>query len=309
MELMNQALAWERTPPHEGFVLKAPHRDGEGTLKIASGPDWEVEFVLPWVGDAAGALVKGDDPNACSAVLRVTRGGGRVLIGGDAPLGSWERLPDPVASVIRTPHHGGEIRHGGHQWSAFEDLYKAVECQTVVVSVGTHNGHHHPLPEHVTAARRNGACRVLCTQLTRRCHPDPRCCGMKRSSTPRPSSGPTAIGSCRVIEGRAARRQTRCRAPAAWSCGSARTERSTSSRAQAARTRRSCAAFGWPNASRWVSSTTATGKRGQRAPPARPSRHSCSAPGRARPPAPARWLGAAPPSGGGPLRAGALPRR
>lgn len=39
--------------------------------------------------------------------------------------------------------------------------------------MGTNNGWSHPLEDHVGAAHRAGSCRVLCTQLTPRCHDRP----------------------------------------------------------------------------------------------------------------------------------------
>lgn len=173
--LMSAALGWEQQPPHAGFAVKASHRDGEGPLLLASGADWQVELVLPWLATAAASLMAGgNDPNECSAVLRVTRDDTSVLIGGDAPLGSWERLEQPLqaAHVIRVPHHGGEIG-SGTGWRDFEDLYDAVGAKVAAISVGTNNQYGHPLPKHARAAQRGGSCRLLCTQLTPRCHDDP----------------------------------------------------------------------------------------------------------------------------------------
>jgi len=176
-ELVRAAIGWDKDPPHDGFALKAPHRDRESPLVIASGDGWSVELVLPFVGSVAESLLEGgDDPNSCSSVLRVTRGGTSILIGGDAPLGSWERLEEArrAASVIRVPHHGGEIREGGQHWTRFEQLYDAVRADLAAISVGTNNGTYgHPLPLHASAAHRTHACRLLCTQLTPRCHDEP----------------------------------------------------------------------------------------------------------------------------------------
>jgi beta-lactamase superfamily II metal-dependent hydrolase len=175
-ELMAAAVMWESKPPHAGFVLKASHRDGDGPLVIAQGSDWRVELVLPWVGTVAESFMEGgNDPNACSAVLRVTRGSSSVLIGGDATLASWERLEDPIrrARVIRVPHHGGEIREAGGTWSRFEQLYDAIQADLSAISVGTNNDYDHPDPAHAQAMRRAGTCRLLCTQLTPRCHGSP----------------------------------------------------------------------------------------------------------------------------------------
>lgn len=174
-ELMAAALEWEKNPPHRDFELIPNFRTARGPVLLARGADWSVKLVLPWMGCVAENLVEaGNDPNACSSVLSVERGGTRVLIGGDAPLGSWERLEagERPARVIRVPHHGGEIREGGEVWKRFTDLYDSVAADTSVVSVGTNN-QHHPVREHISAARRGNACRLLCTQLTPRCHPDP----------------------------------------------------------------------------------------------------------------------------------------
>lgn len=173
--LIEAALRWERDPPHEGFTLEPTHRTAS-PLVLGEGDGWRVELVLPWYGTVLSELAgRGQDPNSCSAVLRIERGGTAILVGGDATLGSWERL-DPgsrEARVIRVPHHGGEIREDAHEWTEFHHLYEAVAAENSAVSVGTGNGHEHPLEQHLEAARRNGACRLLCTQLTPRCHDNP----------------------------------------------------------------------------------------------------------------------------------------
>ena len=175
-QLIAQALEWDRSPPHEDFVLREPVRYRDDPHTLAEGPDWRIQLVLPFYGDKVGELVEGgQDPNHCSAVLRVERAGSAVLVGGDAPLGAWERLEPRLrtARAIRTPHHGGEIRHHGQNWSEFSDIYDAVKADTAVISVGSSFQYKHPKKEHAEASRRAGACRLLCTQLTPRCHPDP----------------------------------------------------------------------------------------------------------------------------------------
>jgi len=173
--LVDAALNWEKEPPHEGFSLEPPFRT-KTPLVLAERPGWSVELVLPWYGTVTGEFAAGgQDPNHCSAVLRVQRGETAILVGGDAPLGSWERLEAHLryAGAIRIPHHGGEIREQGEEWTEFEHLYDAVGAEVAAVSVGTNNGDGHPLEQHAAAARRQGTCRLLCTQLTPRCHADP----------------------------------------------------------------------------------------------------------------------------------------
>lgn len=174
-ELIGYALDLFKTPPHEGFELVASHRASK-PLKLLAGTGWSVELVLPFYGTALGAQHEGDAPNLASVVLRVQRQGSSLLIGGDAPLGSWERL-DPTllrSNTIRVSHHGGDILEGGREWTSYEALYDAVKAERAVISVGSNNGYDHPLREHVTAARRGSQCRILCTQMTAKCHKQPR---------------------------------------------------------------------------------------------------------------------------------------
>ena len=174
--LLDQAMRWEETPPCAGFTLVAPVRTNDGPLRVAGGQGWQIEIVLPYQGTYNRAVsAAGGQPNLASAVVRVRRGGSSVLIGGDAPLGSWERLGTAQlgATAIRAPHHGGGILEAGKTWRGFEDLYDAVRAEHALVSVGTGNRHRHPEPAHLSAARRGGACAVRCTQLTDRCHPLP----------------------------------------------------------------------------------------------------------------------------------------
>lgn len=173
-ELIDAALQWDRDKPHPGFSLCPPFRSSAPET-IASGPDWKVELVLPFYGTALQAQADGDEPNLASAVLRVERAGTAILIGADAPLGSWERLDAAVrrAVAIRTPHHGGDIDEGRDAFTEPAHLYNAVGAEVAVVSVGTTNTYKHPHGGHLAAMRRGGACRVCCTQMTPRCEADP----------------------------------------------------------------------------------------------------------------------------------------
>ncbi|XYH94232.1 ComEC/Rec2 family competence protein [Sorangium sp. So ce1128] len=166
--LLEQALEWEAAGT---LTLCSPTRE-LNPKTVCEGSGWSVDVVLPYYRTQLEGIVEGDQPNRCSAVLRVTYGGIGVLIGGDAPLSSWSRLDDGLvkARVIRTPHHGGEIRDNGGD---FGDLYDRVGAEVSVFSVGTNNGDGHPDEDHVAGAHRAGGCRILCTQLTPRCHERP----------------------------------------------------------------------------------------------------------------------------------------
>lgn len=169
--LLEHALRWERTA---GFVLEDPTRR-TAPLRLAEGPGWAVDLVLPFYADRLRATGLGDeDPNRCSAVLRIWRAGVSVLIGGDAPLVSWDLLEPHLlpARVVRVPHHAGGTDRGA-RFQGYEELYRAIDAHHAFVSVGSNNAYGHPAPAHIAAARRGGACRVRCTQLTSRCHPTP----------------------------------------------------------------------------------------------------------------------------------------
>ncbi len=172
--LLEHALTWDKTPPCPGFCLEPVSRTRE-PKPIARGPDWSVELVLPFYRTQLGAVSDAaDGPNACSAVVRVTRGSKAVLLSGDATLESWGQLEPSLlpAVAIRTPHHGGDLGRGERLPTASE-LYTAVGADHALVSVGTNNRWRHPTPDNLEAMRRGGRCRVRCTQLTRTCHSDP----------------------------------------------------------------------------------------------------------------------------------------
>jgi len=178
-KLLEQVETWTEHRPHPHIIQKDNWRDHEGPLLIREGDDWRVELVLPYNSTRSKALRQsGPQANMMSAVVRVVRGETAVLIGGDAPLGSWEQLHnrDPQllpAAAIRTPHHGGDATEGGVAWKDYPALYDRVDAKLGVISVGTSNSYGHPHLDHVAGARREGECRLLCTQLTPRCHRSP----------------------------------------------------------------------------------------------------------------------------------------
>lgn len=178
-KLLEQVESWTEELPYPHIIQKDNWRDHEGPLTIREGEGWSVELVLPFNSTRSEVLRRsGPHANLLSAVLRVSFGGGAVLVGGDAPLGSWEQLHARngrliPAEAIRTPHHGGNAREGGKDWTAYTDLYSRVGAKLGVVSVGSNNGYAHPEMEHLQAVRRGGHCRLLCTQLTTRCDADP----------------------------------------------------------------------------------------------------------------------------------------
>ena len=95
-----------------------------------------------------------------------------MLIGGDAPLRSWSELTDMErrAEAFRIPHHGGALHDGGvpDGWDVVR-LYREVGARVALISVGTNNAHGHPRSEWIRPLT-GGACRLLCTQITARCH-------------------------------------------------------------------------------------------------------------------------------------------
>lgn len=170
--LVDRAI--EGTTAPRRWELVPAVRDGR---PILSGPDWRIDLIAPEHADTQLEKDRDGRPveaNRASAIVRVTMGEHRLLIGGDAPLGSWARLApaERTAEVFRVPHHGGALDDGGHpdDWDVAR-LYGDAATTDAVISVGTANGHEHPNPEWV-APLLGGACQLRCTQVTPRCHPN-----------------------------------------------------------------------------------------------------------------------------------------
>jgi beta-lactamase superfamily II metal-dependent hydrolase len=141
---------------------------------IVEGSGWSVRLLAPLHAQAVTREREGswEDANRYSSILRVEAGGNAMLVGGDAPLISWSKLPtgERPAKVFRIPHHGVAIDDGGVPpgWDVAR-LYREVGADTALVSVGTSNSYGHPNRNWIQPIT-GGACRLLCTQLTARCH-------------------------------------------------------------------------------------------------------------------------------------------
>jgi beta-lactamase superfamily II metal-dependent hydrolase len=170
-QLLKRAIEWAR---NKVLAIAPPMRD-RGPKIIHQGQGWKVRIVLPFPEEVLAAqLDQRDEPNRSAVVLRVDRGPSSVLIGSDAPLVCWEQLEPNLlqADGFRIPHHGGGIEEGRPTWTR-KELYTRVNARLAVCSVGTRNAYKHPYEDHLLDARRAGACRLVCTQLTARCHKDP----------------------------------------------------------------------------------------------------------------------------------------
>ncbi|MGK4002220.1 hypothetical protein WMF31_06320 [Sorangium sp. So ce1036] len=142
---------------------------------LVSGPGWSVTLLAPRHGQVIRREREGEweEANRYSSILRVQAGPSAMLIGGDAPLLSWSELPpeELKAEAFRIPHHGGALNDGGTPvgWSV-DRLYNDVGAPTALISVGTNNAHGHPMEPWVKPITGGGPCRLLCTQVTARCH-------------------------------------------------------------------------------------------------------------------------------------------
>ena len=141
---------------------------------VAKGQGWRIALLAPDQATIVARERTGswEEPNRYCSILRVEAGGNALLIGGDAPLATWSTLPaaEMPAVAFRIPHHGGALDDGGvpSGWDAAR-LYGTVGAKTAVVPVGTRNGHGHPDPQWLRPVS-GSACRLLCTQVTLRCH-------------------------------------------------------------------------------------------------------------------------------------------
>ncbi|HWO23773.1 MAG TPA: MBL fold metallo-hydrolase [Kofleriaceae bacterium] len=150
------------------------HYNFRDSRPIAHGTGWAITLLAPAVAQYVQQArdASWEEPNRYSSILRVEAGGNAMLVGGDAPLLSWSQLPpeELPAKVFRIPHHGGAINDGGvpPKWDV-DRLYREVGVETALISVGTNNAHGHPRPEWIAPVT-GGKCRLLCTQVTGRCH-------------------------------------------------------------------------------------------------------------------------------------------
>lgn len=168
-ELARRAVDGEK---NKRWALYPSHKH---PAPILSGTGWRVRLLAPEYSKTMKRELghDWDDANEYSAVLRVEMGNGSVIIGGDAPLVTWDAITpaDRKTDVFRIPHHGGALNDGGVPtgWDV-QRLYEEVSAATAVISVGTNNGHDHPDPAWVKPIM-GGACRTLCTQVTKLCEP------------------------------------------------------------------------------------------------------------------------------------------
>lgn len=142
---------------------------------VLEGPDWCIDILSPeYAARFEHDVREKPAPNTLSAIVRARYGSQSVVIGGDAPLGAWERVECDLVDIraVRAPHHGGDISEGRSRWT-LEAFYEKLAPDVTVFSVGTNNSYEHPCREHIEAARAGRGCRRICTQLTARCDRDP----------------------------------------------------------------------------------------------------------------------------------------
>ncbi len=152
---------------------------------MAASNDPAVEIVFPSLRQNTTSLTQSSQ-NACSAVLCFRCGSRKIVFPGDAHLSVWrairDKRNDPLScDVLAVPHHGGQIVRDRRSVESDEEFYSAIrpdydrvytDCirtQYAVVSAGTANPYDHPIPVHLDALRDAGV-KVLCTQITERCH-------------------------------------------------------------------------------------------------------------------------------------------
>lgn len=154
------------TPPED--VELGPATSGvSGSLGQAT---WHL--VAPSHRHLTEAVTAGDR-NLASGVVRLQAHGKTFIVGGDADARVWESLSSRgyslSANALRYPHHGSLGPSRGPRPIGPEDLLHQVSPDHTVFSVGTGNRYGHPLPEAIQATTSVGS-RVLCTQVTERCH-------------------------------------------------------------------------------------------------------------------------------------------
>ncbi len=128
-----------------------------------------------------------EDPNLTSGILRLKCGKRKIIYSSDAGIKAWESLSQQyaqkplVCDVMTVPHHGGKLANK-NQLADHKRLYSEfIKTKWGIISVGSSNGHKHPLPEAVNALRESGV-EIFCTQMTTQCCQDlERLCQVART--------------------------------------------------------------------------------------------------------------------------------
>lgn len=130
----------------------------------------EIEILYPLPVDGMRSLER-SKPNEGCVVSKVKFCGRTVLLTSDLSGDGFDKVIDILAKsgdkieVIQVPHHGA--------WDDKLPTFLAKVSPTVaIISVGSNNRYDHPSPHTLEELRRLGI-RVLCTQLTKQCHPNP----------------------------------------------------------------------------------------------------------------------------------------
>jgi hypothetical protein len=155
------------------LVLRAsefgPGRVARAEVPIAPGAlgclQWQL--LAPTYDEVLAAISCGN-PNLASGVVLLNVGSNYVVIGGDAPLATWQRIAGsiPKGAAVRWPHHGGSL---GPDPNANAKVFSLLEPSSVIVSVGASNTHGHPTEEFFAVAGGGHRCALLCTQATSAC--------------------------------------------------------------------------------------------------------------------------------------------
>ena len=111
--------------------------------------------------------VAAGQPNLASGIVLIESEGKSVIVGGDAQIDAWKDAESrlPTGSIVRWPHHGGEISRsrGAHQ-----SLLQLLDPTAVLISVGARNRYSQPSNEFFEAIKDHGG-QLLCTQATAKC--------------------------------------------------------------------------------------------------------------------------------------------
>lgn len=150
-----------RTLEYSDQVVRAQPDIGPQTLGSMT---WRL--LAPSYPQLIRAVALGN-PNLASGIVVIESEGRTVVVGGDAPLETWQQVKKglPTRSIVRWPHHGGSISKSD---TGQATLLELLDPEAVLVSVGANNRYKLPSDEFFTAVAVHGS-RLLCTQATTKC--------------------------------------------------------------------------------------------------------------------------------------------
>lgn len=138
----------------ETQLMQALEAKNVPVYRAASGVGWELERGLYWqFVQADPQVLRTDERNAQSVIVRLAFAGRSFLLTGDADVEAEEAMLDawnvPPVDVLKAGHHGSKTSTG-------ETLVQKLRPRIAILSAGINNRYNHPHPDVVARLQQAG---------------------------------------------------------------------------------------------------------------------------------------------------------